>query len=185
MKERVLIIGFIGALFFVTGFWVYWQQSQRMNDMIIADDVAHLAEILNTIHRECTIIDFEHQKNHIDFLNVISFEGSEVGPMNLAHPERWRGAYLKDNPTIQEKYYQVVRTKKGYFVVPGEGVQLSNGLIIGKDILFDEEADIQVMTEDILQFKKRPLAVRIMDDSLNSSSQNHQEEIHKIRLRDM
>ncbi|MFC1841987.1 hypothetical protein ACFLYA_02865, partial [Candidatus Dependentiae bacterium] len=66
----------------------------------------------------------------------------------------------KDNPTIQDQEYQIVRTKKGYFITPGDGIKLSNGKVIGKDIILDENADIQKMMADekFLNFKGEALA---------------------------
>ena len=129
-------------------------------DLIISQEVQQLVEIFKRINKKCKIIDFDYQKNRINFLNVKSFEGSEVGSMNLAYPKQWEGPYLSDNPTIQEKEYMIVRTKKGYFVAPGEGVRLGNGKIVGKDIILDENADILDMMRDknALMFEGKALA---------------------------
>ncbi|MCK5632726.1 hypothetical protein KAH94_03190, partial [bacterium] len=99
-------------------------------------------------------------KNPINFLNIEKFVGSEVGSMNLAYPKQWEGPYLNDNPTIQEKEYMVVRTKKGYFITPGQGVRLGNGKVIGKDIIIDENSEIFSMMQDetTLQFEGKSLA---------------------------
>jgi len=130
------------------------------SDVIIVQEVKELVEIFKRIDKECKIINFDYQKNNINFLNVEKFEGSEVGPMNLTYPQNWKGPYLKDNPTIQNKEYQIVRTKKGYFITPGDGVTLSNGKVVGKDIVLDENADIQKMMADekALNFKGKALA---------------------------
>ncbi|MFC1842122.1 hypothetical protein ACFLYU_00480 [Candidatus Dependentiae bacterium] len=130
------------------------------SDVIIAREVRELVDIFKKIDKKCKIIDFDYQKNRINFLNVKSFVGSEVGPMNLTYPKNWEGPYLQDNPTIQDKEYQVVRTKKGHFITPGDGVKLSNGKIVGKDIILDENADIPKMMVDekFLNFKGEALA---------------------------
>ena len=109
------------------------------------------------------IIDFDNQQNPINFLNVAKFAGSEVGPMNLVHPEKWEGPYLKDNPTLYHIVYQVVSTKKGYYITPGDGVMLPNKKVIGKDIVLDQKADIDLMmlNPDELLYKDRPLAARL------------------------
>jgi len=131
------------------------------SDAIITQEVKQLVKIFKRIDKKCKIIDFDYQKNNINFLNVEKFTGSEVGPMNLVYPQNWEGPYLKDNPTIQGKEYQIVKTKKGYFIVPGQGVKLSNGKVIGKDIVFDRNADIPKMMVDekFLNFKGESLAV--------------------------
>lgn len=135
-------------------------QVQVYSDMIIAREVVELVEIFKRIDKKCKIIDFDYQKNRINFLNVEKFEGSEVGPVNLTYPQKWEGPYLKDNPTIQEKEYQVVRTKRGYFITPGDGVVLSSGKVVGKDIVLDENADIPPMMLEgkALNFKGKALA---------------------------
>jgi hypothetical protein len=132
---------------------------------IIVHEVKILADILHKIDAACQIIDFDYQKNWINFLTIKKggFVGSELGSMNLTYPNAWEGPYLEDNPTIQDIEYQVVRTKKGYFVVPGEGVRLANGKIIGKDIILNEDADITTMmsVENILMYKGKALAVQL------------------------
>lgn len=146
----------------------FFYQARVDTDLLIAQDVKRLATILEAIDEKCKIINFDYQKNWIDFLHIKKdgFIGSELGSMNLAYPSSWQGPYLQDNPTMQKIAYQVVKTKKGYFVVPGEGVRLGNGKVIGKDIIFDENADIAKMTtqEGVLLFKGQRLAVPLNID---------------------
>lgn len=129
----------------------------------IADHVEQLASIFKKIDDSCKIINFDHEKNYIDFLNVKSFVGSEVGSMNLTHPTSWAGPYLNDNPTIQEKYYVVTITPRGWFIVPDDGVKLANGKVIGTDIVINKETNFDQLTKDpeALSFKGRPLAIKI------------------------
>jgi len=136
-------------------------RSKHTTGNLIAREVVQLHNIFQRIHQTCQIIDFDYQKNRINFLNVKSFTGSEVGPMNLVYPNKWEGPYLEDNPTIQAIEYQVVQTKKGYFITPGDKVKLPNGKIVGKDINLDEDADIAVMMgdKDMLMFEGKSLAM--------------------------
>ena len=152
------IIFFVGITFFDT---IY-----RVKDdagMMIAAEVVQLRDIFHRIHKTCGIIDFDAQKNPINFLNVAQFTGSEVGPMNLVHPEKWEGPYLQDNPTLYHIAYQVVSTKKGYYITPGDGVELPNKKIIGKDIILDQKAHIDAMIKDpqALMYKGKALAARL------------------------
>ena len=55
---------------------------------IIERDVTQLADAIKHIEKDCKILSFESQKNSINFLNVQSFVGSKVGPVNLKHPDR-------------------------------------------------------------------------------------------------
>ena len=139
-----------------------YQGSEIVGD-IIDSDVKKLVVIFEQINNTCIISSFDYQKNPINFLNVERFTGSEVGPMNLVHPDKWEGPYVKDNLTVQSIEYQVVRTKFGYFITPGEGVVLPNGKIIGKDIILDESADILKMAgdENYLRYNNEPLAAQL------------------------
>lgn len=131
----------------------------------IAQDIAQLVTIFAKIDATAGILGFDHQKNEINFLNIKKdgFVGSEVGSMNLIDPKKWDGPYFTEVPKMQEEDYMVVRTKKGYYITPGDGVTLPNGKIIGKDILFDEDADIEAMMHDdqALSYQGQPLAARI------------------------
>jgi len=60
---------------------------------------------------------------------------------------------------MQEQDYLIVRTKQGYFITPGNNVTLPSVKVIGKDIIFDEDADIMKLIESgELQYKKKALA---------------------------
>lgn len=147
----------------IIGFASIWYEAKISSDLLIAQQVQELALIFKNINQECGIISFDHMRTYIDFLNVNSFEGSEVGAMNLLYPDKWKGAYLKDNFTIQGKVYEVVTTKHGSFIVPGYGVVLSNGLKVGKDIIINNDTDLDKMTlkGGVLNFRGKPLAIRI------------------------
>ena len=71
---------------------------------------------------------------------------------------------MENNPSIQGKEYLLVRTKKGYFVTPGEGVKLPNKKVVGVDIKLDENADIDAMMKDEKQlcYKGKALAASIV-----------------------
>jgi len=169
-RKNSLIIASIVVLFFIC-LSVFNTLYRSKNDagIIIAQDIAQLKNIFQKIHQDCGIIDFDAQKNPINFLNVATFTGSEVGPMNLTHPEKWQGPYLKDNPTMYHIAYQIVSTRKGYFITPGDGVTLPNKKVVGKDIILDKNADIQKMMVDpqVLLYKDKPLAAHL---DLGSSS---------------
>jgi len=171
--KRGLLYGYLTPLLTIGLFVVLiglsvvsmWYRSQNDIGYLIADEIATLATIFKRIEESCKIINFDHQKNPINFLNIKKggFVGSELGSMNLAHPEQWDGPYLVENPKIEGCEYQIVHTKNGYFITPGQGVKLPNGKIIGKDIMLDEHADIMAMMQDEqqLRFCDRPLAAPI------------------------
>ena len=150
------------CIFIIIAIFNTFVKSKDYEVDIIDRDVTQLADLVMQIEKDCKIMSFESQKNSINFLNVKSFVGSKVGPVNLKHPDRWKGPYLDHNPSIQGKEYLLVRTKKGYFVTPGEGVKLPNHKIVGVDIKLGEDADIQAMIkyEKQLNYKGKALAAQ-------------------------
>jgi len=157
----VVILVALVILSFITLFYT----TKENRGALIADDIALLAGIFERIEKTSDIIGFDYQKNIIDFLTIKKngFVGSEVGSMNLAHPERWDGPYVRENLTMQGIAYMVVKTKNGYFITPGDGVVLPNGKQIGKDIILNEKADIPAMMRDekALLFEGRTLAAPV------------------------
>jgi len=154
-----ILSGFVFVGLFMLSVVGLYFKSKRDIGFIIADDVAQLTAILDAIHKTCKIIDFDYQQNWVNFLTVGSFEGSEVGTMNLAYPEKWEGPYLRDNPTMQEKEYMVVSTDNGYFITPGRGVKLPSGKVIGQEIKLGRDANItQLIETGELRYRDKALA---------------------------
>lgn len=136
------------ASLFVISLYMLFRQSNHSTDAVIVNDVQRLKQIIEEVNKDCKIIDLEHTKNYIDFLTVKEFVGSEVGAMNLTYPQNWKGPYVKDNPTVQQEQYIILKHNNGYYIVPGDGVVLGNGKKIGKDIILDESCDIEKLLQD-------------------------------------
>jgi hypothetical protein len=117
-------------------------------DQLIVPSIKMLYHTFEEINKTAGISGFDQEKTPIDFLNVEKFAGSEIGAMNLVHPEKWQGPYLKSNAKIQGIFFQIIKTVKGYFITPGDGVKLSNGKVIGKDIILNNHSDIELMMKD-------------------------------------
>lgn len=151
------------CIFVIIAIFNTYRSTKDYESELIERDVKLLAEKIKAIEKDCKILSFAGIKNIINFLNVKSFTGSEVGPVNLKHADRWKGPYMEQNPSIQGIEYQLIRTLKGYFVVPGDGVKLPNGKIMGKDIVFDEKSDIAAMmlNDAQLQYKGKRLAAPV------------------------
>lgn len=149
MKNKKLFLGLgvgVGiAVLVFTAFFSFMYRSKALTTEVISDDVQKLVAIFDDINKQCGITSFDYQQNPINFLNVGSFKSSELGPMNLEHADKWQGPYVDDNPSVQGKEYMVVRTKKGHFITPGNGVKLPNGQVIGQGIILNEDADIEAM----------------------------------------
>lgn len=171
-------------------FVVLWREPRSYNEQLIADTVTQLKTIFERIDATCGIISFEREKNWIDFLNVVKFVGSEVGSLNLRNPQAWEGPYVLDNPTMQEREYQVVTVREGYAIVPGEGVRLPSGKVMGKDVLLDAHTDITPLIQEggALFGKSRPLGARLIlgtgtSTSLPIESDGAQEEVlEQVRM---
>ncbi|MBS1986669.1 hypothetical protein JST99_01915 [Candidatus Dependentiae bacterium] len=161
-------IGLLLALFLIATVTSYIHEKPVHIASMMVQDVAQLKEIFERIEKTCGILSFDYQANPINFLTIKKdgFVGSEIGSMNLAYPQQWQGPYLLDNPTMQNKEYEVVSTSKGYFIVPGRGVKLPNGKIVGVDIILDENADIVAMMSDQnkLMFDGKPLAAALVTE---------------------
>ena len=155
--SSLVLGGLLGFTAYMTLFNV-----KKNRGALIAQEVAELAEIFKKIHKTAVIKSVDHPRSVINFLSVKSFAGSQVGPLNLLYPNKWTG-YLPDNTTMQSKEYELLATKNGYYVVPGEGVVLPNGKVVGKDILLDENTDFAALTQKDgdLNFEGHPLVAFI------------------------
>ena len=146
-KPAVIIAACI-VLVVCVSLFNFWFKAREYDSAFIVKDLQQLQEILLRIDNDCKILSFDYIKNPINFLNVGTFTSSEVGPMNLGYPKNWKGPYVQDNLQVQNIEYQIVKTKKGLFITPGDGVILPNGNVVGKDLVLDENADIDAMAHD-------------------------------------
>jgi hypothetical protein len=142
---------------------MFMYNAKMATSRIIGRHVEEMSDFFAIINEKCGILTFDHDVNYVNFLNVGSFVGSEVGSMNLRNPEGWDGPYVQDNPTVQSKDYEIIKTFKGAYLVPGKGVKLSNGMVIGEDIILDKEADIPALLESGILINKegKPLAAEV------------------------
>jgi len=161
VQRRILPIA-VGILLLVLGGLAVYRllyQTRVIVNGIIADQITQLSGIFKKINETCVITEVTQSVGHVNFLNVKSFVSSEVGPLNLAYPKEWRGPYVKDNPSIQGHVYEIVKTKQGYYIVPGTGVKLSSGKIMGKDIIITPTTDIEALiTKGPLRHEDKALA---------------------------
>ena len=145
---------------------IVWRSIRNKPEFIastIHSDITRIATALGTIDKQCGIVRLVHDRNYVDFLTVVKFVGSEVGPLILAHPEKWKGPYLKDNPVVYDKLYEIVRAQDGFYVVPGYGVELPNGFIMGEDIVINHEVSVELLLKQgaALNYRNDLLAARI------------------------
>ncbi|GMU19576.1 MAG: hypothetical protein AMXMBFR12_07680 [Candidatus Babeliales bacterium] len=158
----------IAVICALIGFSIFTFRARKARDrgVMFTNDIARLAQIFQKIDATAGIAGFDFPKNEINFLNIKKdgFIGSEIGSMNLIRPARWEGPYIDEITSLQEQNYMVVRTDRGYFITPRDGVRLPNGKVIGQDIIIDENSDIESMMQDnaLLAYNGSPLAARIM-----------------------
>ena len=119
----------------------------RIVASLIEDDIAQITLALEKIDADCNILTIEDVHNEINFLNVKTFAKSQVGPLSLAYPKKWKGPYLNVNPTLQGMFYEIVQAQDGLFVVPGRGVRLPNGLEVGKDFQIAPESKVSELIQ--------------------------------------
>ncbi|MCK4265322.1 hypothetical protein KAW80_03120 [Candidatus Babeliales bacterium] len=152
---------FLVLLFFTVYVFVFHRPLMKSNFLI--SDIDKIVKILERIDKECNILSISGERHPVNFFTVKEFAGSEIGPLNLAHPDQWRGPYLDNNPAAGGKFYEIVRAKDGYYIVPGYGVQLPNGLIIGKDFKIDREVNVKEMLQNDgkLNYQKMIFAKRL------------------------
>lgn len=140
----------------------YWQ-ARMGTDVVIIEQVTQLVDIFKRIDKTCDILAIERDRSVIDFLNVKTFAGFDVGCLHVKFPQRWEGAYLENNYSVQGKLYEIIKTKYGYFLVPGAGIKLGSGKVIGRDIVFDYDTNIDNLiygTRELLSYDK-PLAHKL------------------------
>lgn len=156
---------FFFALIVVTFVVRFFYARPKIVAAIIEDDIKLITLALEKVDAKCNILGVEGDYNDIDFLNVKAegFDGSQIGSLNLAYPKKWEGPYLRVNPTIQQRFYELVRAKDGYFVIPGRGVKLPNGLVIGHDFHVGPDVLMESLLVDggAMRYEDRHFAMKL------------------------
>jgi hypothetical protein len=141
-KNTASVIGGVLLSLLVFTLYRFYRSARVVAQDVIIEHVEQIGKVLENIDATCEIVAIVRDRALIDFLQVQAFVGNQIGPLQLRQPEKWHGPYLDHNPLIQDIPYELVKTREGFYVVPGRGVRLDNGKIIGKDITFTSETDI-------------------------------------------
>ncbi|MFH0898343.1 MAG: hypothetical protein V1855_02095 [bacterium] len=136
----------LSLLFLLFVFKTYYNRPY-FTAIIIKTDLKKISDALNKIDKDCSILSIPSDGVKIDFLTVKGFEGSVIGGINLAYPKKWNGPYEKMDPTMQQKHYELIKVADGFFIIPGKGVRLPNGLTLGKDFEIKSNTSIAEMTK--------------------------------------
>ena len=115
------------------------------SNFAVIKEIEELKKALEHIHSSCSVMSTSQELAPIDFLNVKEFSGSQVGPLHLKYPDKWQGPYCETSICYKGHPFALLTNHKGYYIVPGNGVVLDNGLIIGKDITFTSDCDIEAL----------------------------------------
>lgn len=137
-----LISGLVIVAIALYAGYTFFRERTVLSGSIIHRNVSSIVEILRRVDTSCDILSIRSGRNPIDFLQVEKFVGSEIGPLNLAHPDNWEGPYVQDNYIYDSRPFDLVATKRGFYVVPGHGSRLPNGSIMGKDVLLTYRSNI-------------------------------------------
>jgi len=173
------------VLVFVSFGYRSWFYTPKRTANLIEADLLIIAKTLKEIDDTCSILSVKYDRNFLDFFTVPrGFEGSEVGPLNLANPENWEGPYFKDNPSMKGFPYEVVQGADGYFVVPPQSVALPNGKIIGQDIIITKDTEVLPMIRPggELYYKGFALA-RKLDFKIGDINTPSKEELETMRVK--
>lgn len=131
------------AIFFI---YVYKSKSQVLSS-VIRNDFQEITRVLQHVDEQCNILAIKGGHVVLDFFTIKAFVGSEIGGMNLAHPKNWHGPYFRRNPTIKGIFYELIQAADGFFIIPGKGVKLPNGLMFGKDIIINRQINVLPMLQ--------------------------------------
>lgn len=167
------------SLMMLISLFKFYYNKPYFTAAVITNDVRNLDSVLACIDGKCSIMRVANNKIQLDFLSIKKIDDSVGRGMALAYPEKWQGPYLKASPLLQERHYELVKAKDGYFIVPGSGVSLPNGLTVGKDFAFDEKTEIAPMLRPggKLSYKGILLAKKV---SFKIGDSNY----HQFRLKD-
>ena len=129
----------------------------------VQTDLYRIAAALKQLDNDCSISDMRVGLHPIELLTHQNLPSEHIY-IDLKNSENWDGPYLSGSATIQGKPYQLLKTKRGLFVVPGDGVQLPLAFIIGQDITWHAESDIAALSApgNVLFYKSGPLTLEVV-----------------------
>ncbi len=162
-KYFVIFSATLLTVLLIIFFYRIFHDRSTVLSSVVKDDLLRIERVLNQIDKDCNILSIRAERAFVDFFTVEKFTGSTVGCLNLAYPKKWKGPYLQQNPSVQGKLYEIVKTKDGYFVIPGQGVSLPNRLTMGKDIVITSATTILPMLQSggRLVYQGQPLAIQL------------------------
>jgi hypothetical protein len=136
---------YISIFFLIICFLGYYFLNNKNYQNAIFPDVKKIEEAIKNIHKNCIILNFLNENNPVDFLNVKEFSGNIIGSIQIEKPEKWEGPYLPSVILYKNKPFSIFVHKSGYYIVPGIETILDDEKVIGKDIIFNQETDMETI----------------------------------------
>lgn len=138
-------------------------RSPQWRVSVVQSDLHRIAKALRALDRDCFICDMRVGLHPVQILTRTHANQNSMY-IRLKNPEKWRGAYLEHVPTLQSKPYQLLKTNKSLFIVPGEGVTLPSGLTIGTDVEWHADTDVASLAAagGPLFYKSGPVALEVL-----------------------
>jgi hypothetical protein len=152
-----LAVGVLGAC------TAYFVTHGGVDGAVVRSQVRLLGKALQKAHNDVRFMQILPGKHSLDFLVASRFECDSNAGIGVERKNAWKGPYLNRIPTIQGHPYVLLKTSKGLFVVPGDGVELPSGIVIGNGISWSDKMDIKALMSDgnMLTIGKYPLAAEV------------------------
>lgn len=127
---------------------------------LIQGDLNQIAHATYLMDHDCGLQELRTGRHPIKLLTQKTPPESVI---ELSHPENWRGPYLHKVLTLQGKPYELLKTKNGLYVVPGNGVKLPSGAVIGDTFSWCANTDMNALSQSggILFYQSAPLVRRV------------------------
>lgn len=136
----------------------------RWHAAVVQADLRHIADAVTRMHHDCEIKKMRVGIHPITALAKRRIQPYDLQNITLAHPGSWKGPYLARVPVVQNHPYQLLKTHRGLFIVPGTGVTLPNGQIVGRDLEWHARTDVTALADSggPLFYQGQPLMAEIV-----------------------
>jgi len=130
---------------------------------LVRRDMQRIVRALYQVDRYCHIETVTPGLHPLNFLTLPRPTERDFCGIELEFPKQWTGPYFSEVPVLDNTPYQLLKTEKGLFLVPGNGVRLPNGNVIGIDIVWHYTTEVAALAQQggALWYDGIPLARHI------------------------
>jgi len=127
---------------------------------VVRADLHNAVEALSRFDTDCGLKKVLPGIHALDFLTMSYLPVDSLAGFDIQNVRAWQGPYLKTVPVVDGRPYVLLATESGLFVAPSYGVRLPSGKLLGRDVVWDWQSDIDAMTADDapLSHQGEPLA---------------------------